>query len=242
VLKETGIPYVIIELNGETVRKAKLDGEPVVYGDATRQDILKLCQIHTANIIVFTISDPLAERNGVRLARQLSPAIRIIVRTRLVAEIDELYRSGADEVIPEEFETSIEIFTRVLEQYHIARNIINAQEKLVRGERYQMLRSKMKPTAVSDKMMRWLAAGTTEVFLVEQSSRAADRTVRELDLRKQTGAMIIAIVRGEKSHTNPAGGFHMLPGDSLVLVGSHAEIEKAFHYLESADEATKSDF
>jgi CPA2 family monovalent cation:H+ antiporter-2 len=239
VLKETGIKYVIIELNGETVRRAKRDGEPILYGDATRQDILMLCQVHTANIIVFAISDPLAERNGVRLARQLNPTIRIIARTRFVAEIDELYRSGADEVIPEEFETSIEIFTRVLEQYHIARNIINAQEKLLRGERYKMLRSKMKPTVVSDKMMRWLAAGTTEVFLVEDSSRAAGKTVRGLDLRRKTGAMIIAVVRGEKSHTNPPGAFRMLPGDSLVLVGTHADIEKAFHYLEATGEVSE---
>ncbi|MCZ6776513.1 MAG: cation:proton antiporter [Ignavibacteria bacterium] len=239
VLKETGIQYVIIELNGETVRRAKLDGEPILYGDATRQDILRLCQVHTANIIVFAISDPLAERNGVRLARQLNPTIRIISRTRFVAEIDELYRCGADEVIPEEFETSIEIFTRVLEQYHIARNIINAQEKLLRGERYKMLRSKMKPMVVSDKMMRWLAAGTTEVFLVEDSSRAAGKSVRGLDLRKQTGAMIIAIVRGEKSHTNPPGGFRVLPGDSLVLVGTHADIEKAFHYLEATEDVSE---
>ena len=235
VLTETGVPHIIIELNGETVKKASKEGKSILYGDATRTDILSICRIEQANVIVFAISDPLASRRGVTLARELNPRIHIIVRTRFVVEIDALYRMGADEVIPEEFETSIEIFTRVLERYHIARNIIVAQEKLLRGERYRILRTSARPEVLSDKMMRWLAAGTTEVFLVEDTSRAASVTLRQLDLRNKTGVTVIAIVRGERSTTNPPGDYVIQPGDSLVLVGNHADIENAFRYLEAKD-------
>jgi monovalent cation:H+ antiporter-2, CPA2 family len=234
VLRETGIQYVVIELNGETVARAQRHGENILYGDATRQDLLDLCNIATARVIVFAIADPSAVSAGVRLARQMNPRIHIIVRTRHVADLDELYRYGANEVIPEEFETSIEIFTRVLDHYHIARNIIIAQEKLLRGERYHMLRSPVKPSVVSDKMMQWLAAGTTEVFYVEERSKGDGKTIGELDLRRQAGATIIAVVRGEKSTTNPAADFLVLGGDSLVLVGTHADIERAFQYLEDS--------
>jgi len=88
---------------------------------------------------VFAISDPYATRTGARLARSLNSKLYVIVRTRLVSEVDELEKSGANEVIPEEFETSIEIFTRVLEQYRIPRNVVNAQIKVIRDENCSML-------------------------------------------------------------------------------------------------------
>jgi len=87
----------------------------------------------------FAISDPYATRTGARLARSLNSKLYVIVRTRLVSEVDELEKSGANEVIPEEFETSIEIFTRVLEQYRIPRNVVNAQIKVIRDENCSML-------------------------------------------------------------------------------------------------------
>ena len=47
---------------------------------------------------------------------------------------------GADQVIPEEFETSIEIFSRVLHEYHVPGNIIANQIQMVRFGGYKMLR------------------------------------------------------------------------------------------------------
>jgi len=239
VLKETGIQYVVIELNGETVRKARRVGQPIFYGDVTRKDILRLCAIETASTIVFAISDPKATMDGVRLARSMNPSIHIIVRTRTITELDALYKAGANEVIPEEFETSIEIFTRVLSRFHIPRNIIAAQERFIRGEGYRVLRTPARQQVVSEKMMHWLAAGTTEVFLVEEGGKAAGKTVLALDLHGKTGVNVIAIVRGEKSTTNPSPDFRIDPGDALVLVGNHAEIERAFVLLEFGTEVSK---
>ena len=65
----------------------------------------------------MAISDDAAARRIVTTAHALNPAAHIVVRTRHVAEVEPLYRAGANEVIPEEFETSIEIFTRVLMEY-----------------------------------------------------------------------------------------------------------------------------
>jgi len=48
------------------------------------------------------------------ITRRLNPKVHLIVRTRYLQEIEPLYELGANEVIPEEFETSVEIFTRVL--------------------------------------------------------------------------------------------------------------------------------
>ena len=236
VLKETGIPYVIVEISGEIVRRATQAGERIIYGDCTRLEIMEKCHAGTAGIVVFMITDPVAVQRGIRLVKQMNDDTDVIVRTDRVADIEELHRVGADQVVPEELEASIEIFVRVLEHYRVARNVINAQEKLLRGERYEVLRSKTSVPVVSEKLMQWLTAGTTEVFLVQEGSPSCGASIRQLDLRNRTGVTVIAVVRGEEPNTNPAPDSIIQPGDSLVLVGSHAHIEKAFQLLEGSAE------
>jgi CPA2 family monovalent cation:H+ antiporter-2 len=234
VLRETGTGYVVVELSGEAVRAARAAGEPVLYGDATRPEILRAAGVERARVAVFAISDLAAVRQAIRAARDLNPGIHIIVRTRRVAEIDELYRCGAGEVVAEEFETSIEILNRVLRQYHLPRNVVDAQEKVLRGERYEILRSPAGSGKVPSKLLELLAAGVTDVYFVAAGGPAEGRTLRDLDLRAHGGASIIAVVRGERPLTNPEPDLRLEAGDSLVLVGSHAEIQRAFDVLQGA--------
>lgn len=240
VLRAAHIPYRILELNGEVVRRALADQEPILYGDATRVEILEHAGIAEADVVVFAISDLEAVRRAIRLARRLNPKVRIIVRTRLVDEIEELHRQGADEVIAEEFETSIEIFTRVLEHYHIPRNIIRAETRALRGGGYEMMRS---PSAAKlpESFLDLLAAGTTEVFRLEEGSQAIAQTLHDLDLRRRTGVTVVAVVRGERSHPNPHPDLQLETGDHLVLMGSHAEMEQAFDLLEPPHETPVRD-
>lgn len=231
VLKGTGIPYAILDLNPETVKKAHQEGEPILFGDISNREILKLANIQKAKVIVFAISDPGATRRGVKIAKELNPDLYIIVRTRYVTEIDELYKLGANQVIPEEFETSIEIFTRTLEEFHIPRNLIDAQTKIIRSERYEMFRGPSKTPRSLEKIMDLLAAGTADTFYINKDSPAAGKSLGELNLRKETGATVIAIVRGEKSFTGPPVEFKIEEGDTLVLVGSHQDMDRAFRFL-----------
>ena len=234
VLRETHISYVIVELNSERVRRAQAEGEPILYGDATRREILLQAGIETAKVVVFALSDPTATRHGVRLARDLNPSAEIIVRARTVSEIQDLRQQGADQVVDEEFETAIEIFTRVLARFHVPRNIVRAQTRILRGEGYRMLRAPTLADGVSDAMLEALAAGTTDVFRVEPGSAAEKRTLQDLDLRRQTGASVIAVVRGDKTFSNPSADQVLESGDDLVLVGSHAEVDAAFQLLDKS--------
>ncbi|MEM7355901.1 MAG: cation:proton antiporter [Acidobacteriota bacterium] len=231
VLREVGISYVALELNGETVRRAQAEGEPVVYGDATRRELLEHVGIERASVVVLAINDPAAARRAVHLARQLNPKIEIIARTRLVKEIEELQALGADQVVAEEFETAIEIFTRVLTRFHVPRNIVRVQTRVLRGEGYRMLRAPSLIEGVSETLLEALEAGTTDIFRVERASASAGRTLLDLDLRRRTGASVITVVRGEESYPNPAADLVLEAGDSLVLMGSHDQVDKAFQLL-----------
>jgi CPA2 family monovalent cation:H+ antiporter-2 len=147
------------------------------------------------------------------------------------AEIEELRTLGADEVVAEEFETAIEIFTLVLQRYHVPRNVVRAQIRVLRGEGYRMLRSPDRGKGVSEAVLDALEAGTTDIFRLQRGSPVAGRSLRDLDLRRRTGATVLAVVREEKPHPNPAADTVLEAGDDLVLVGSHAEIDRAFDLL-----------
>jgi monovalent cation:H+ antiporter-2, CPA2 family len=237
VLREAGIGYFIIELNPVTVREAGEAGELIIFGDVSSRTILEEAGARRAKGIVFAISDPLMTRRGVKAARELNPGLFIIVRTRYVAEIDELLKLGADDVIPEEFETSIEIFTRVLEKYHVPRNVVDAEAKVLRGECYGMLRgacSAIRP--VTQRIADLLAAGTAETYFLGQGAWPAGKTLGDLDLRGRTGATVIAVVRGDGSFTSPGADFEIKEQDTLVLVASHKDMDRAFAYLATGED------
>ena len=228
VLRETAIPFVVLEMNTQLVHQAQAEGIPVLYGDATRPEILEACGIERAGMLVLAISDLAATRQAVRVGRRLNPGLYILARTRAVEEIPELQRLGADEVIPEEFETSIEIFCRVLERHHIPRNLIDAQVRMIRDESYGMLRDPSRPaTPALDRLAAILEGTLTETYLVQTGSRADGATLRALDVRRRTGASVIAIVRAGAATTNPTADSELRANDTLVVVGGHAALEAA---------------
>jgi CPA2 family monovalent cation:H+ antiporter-2 len=232
VLGEAGVGYVVLDLNPEAARAAAARGDTLIFGDVSSRTILREAGIDRARAIVFAISDPATTRRGVRAAREMAGDVFIIVRTRYASEIDELYALGADDVIPEEFETSVEIFTRVLERFHIPRNIIDAQVKVIRGECYGVLRGTCEAVRPSiDRISDILAAGTAESYFVSKGSWPAGRTLGVLDLRNRTGATVIAVVRGEESFSSPGAEFTVEAADTLVLVASHRDMDRAFHFL-----------
>ena len=113
----------------------------MLFGDAAQKEILERAGVEDAKIIVFAISDFSTVMRSLKAVRELSPSVEIIVRTHKFREIDDLCEAGADQVVAEEFESAIEVFTRVLNAYHVPRNVIRAETRALRGEAYQMLRS-----------------------------------------------------------------------------------------------------
>lgn len=233
VLKESGIPYVILEINANTVRKMKKRGEPIYYGDGTSSEILHKMGIHRAKVLVVAISDPAATRRIVQIARHENPHIYIIVRTRYVAEVDDLIKLGANEIIPEEFETSIEIFSRVLHHYHVPKNVMTEHIDNIRKNSYSALRTVELPKRHLAERHEFLKDIETETYLVKDGSNIIGHSIKELHLRAETGATVIAVQRGEEIHQNPSPDFVLKSGDVLLLIGKRKDVNNAIDYLES---------
>jgi CPA2 family monovalent cation:H+ antiporter-2 len=236
VLRRVDIPYVALDLNAETVRTAgRRDGEPIMYGDATRKEVMHRARLEHARTLVLAMSDAIATRRAVALAREMNSDIHIIVRTRYMAELADLYKLGANEVIPEEFETSIEIFARVLREYGVARNVIQREVEAIRGEGYQMLRDPSLPLLELQAIGKALGAAATETLFITRDSAAIGKTLGHLDLRKQTGATVIAALREGQSEINPGPDFRIAADDILVLLGSPEQIETAIEQINRAE-------
>ncbi len=231
VLKEVGIPYRVLEMDPDLVHSAKAEGEPIFFGDGTRPEVLQQVGIEKSRVLVIAISDPAATARLVSQARRLRADLYLIVRTRYVAEIDHLYRLGANQVIPEEFETSVEIFARVLQEYHIPRNVISIQVDLIRKEHYGTLRGIRLQGKELDALSQFLVGTTTDIFSILEKSPAVGKSLGEMDLAVRSGVSVIAVVREGKSYTHVGDSFKLAPGDMLILLGGHKALDDAGRIL-----------
>lgn len=231
VLKDADIPYVVLEMNSATVRKMRKRGEPIFFGDGTSAEILHHLHVHTARILVVAISDAAATRRVVQIARHENPQLRIIVRTRYLAEMNDLKAVGANEVIPEEFETSVEIFARVLHHYHIPKNAIHHRIEQIRNDNYTMLRGVRLPSKALSERQSFLKGLHTEILQVMPGSMADGRSIKALRLRAETGATILAVQRGDEVHQNPSPDFHLHAEDTVLVIGNRESVDKAMDYM-----------
>lgn len=231
VLKEAEIPYAVLEMNSDTVREMRKKGEPIYYGDGTSQEILHKMSVEKARLLVIAISDPVSTRRIVSIARHANPQIYIIVRTRYLIEVDDLKSLGADEVIPEEFETSIEIFSRVLHRYSFPRNAILTMVEKIRSNSYTALRSVEVPRRHLFDKYEWLPEIEIDGYRVEEGSHIDEKTIKDLQIRKKTGVTIIAVRRGKTVHTNPEPDFRLKKGDFLLFTGDRENINNALSYF-----------
>ena len=238
VLRAVGVPYMVLELNADVVRRAKAKGEKINFGDATRREVLLHAGIDQAWALVLAMSDAAAARRTVDLAHKLNSNLHIIVRTRYVSEITELFDLGANEVIPEEFETSIEIFSRVLHRYGTPRDLIEQQIARIREQGYEMLRSASSPALPMNSPAINLDGASTETVTVDELSPVIGKNLGELDIRGKSGATVIAVVNEGGTKISPGANYKLSAGDTLVLLGSRKKIARAVALIRPEQQTT----
>ncbi len=231
VLEDTEIPYVVLDLDGDTVRRESRNGVPIYYGDATNPSVLRHVRLEEARVLVLAMSDPFSARRAVRIARDLNPSLHIIVRTRYLKELEDLHQLGADEVVPEEFETSIEIFALVLRTYKMPPEFIVQKAEQVRREGYALLRRSTLPELAHHLRGGTLMDVEVETCRIEADSPAVGRTLAQLSIRPRTGASVIALTRGGTTESNPPEHKILEAGDVVVLLGSREQIRRAMGIL-----------
>ena len=231
VLREVEIPYVVLEIRGDVVKQEVGTGVPILYGDATNPTVLRNVQIDLAKVLVVATSDPFGARRMVQLARELNPSLHIVVRTRYLKEFEELQELGANEVVPEEFETSIEIFSLVLHTYKLSRDLILEKAEQVRREGYELFRRGELPELAHHLRSGSLTNVEVETCRIEEDSPGLGRTLSDLAIRQRTGASVIALTRTGTTYSDSLQTFTLEPEDVLVLLGTRDQIRFAMSFL-----------
>ncbi len=216
--KYASIPHCIIELNPDTVKEEYVKGEVIYYGDASQKAILHHANIEHADVIVITIPNPADTRRITQLAREMNPDIHIIIRTRFVQDMSALYKLGANEVIPEEFETSVEIFSRLLAKYLVPKEKIDEFVQDIRSHEYEMFRK----LSIHDDHYSKLAvkAPIPEFHMVtlSETSHLVKRTCAECAFGK-FNLRLLALSRDGIIHPDVPQDFEFRAGDILFFLG-----------------------
>jgi monovalent cation:H+ antiporter-2, CPA2 family len=226
-LEASGVDWLAMELNSDTVRRERAQGRPVYYGDATNSEALEHARIAQARALVVVTNDRAAVLRIVDTARRLSPTLFVIVRAHYLGEAAELEHIGVSEVVAEEIESGLEIVARVLRNASVPRNVIETRVEEAR-ERFGQ------PTAVSRPRTRGGNLGEEALsdleldsFLVRTGCPAMGKTLVQLDLRQRAGILAVAIRAGEELLHPPPIDRPLGEGDVVYAVGARPAIAGA---------------
>jgi len=233
VLASTGIRHVVIDEDASRIEVARAAGSRALLVDASDEQGLQLAKIDRAVAVIVAISDPDGTRAIVRACRSINANVHIIVRTRYVSEVEKLRALGADEVIPEEFETSLEIITRTLRLFGVAQNLVANQLRLLRDEAYRMLRDPAVRATDGRRLTALFAAGLSQTYMVLPDTYPDGKSIEELDFEREHVG-VAALLRDARALSPLPTKEPLQPGDTLLLVGAHEDLARMVARLDHA--------
>ncbi len=216
------LPYVSIVFDPASARARQMKGETVIYGDALNEPILRKAHTHTAEVVVISIGETITALGIIDKVRDLNKHAHIIVRSKNVSNIEDFYKMGANQVIPEEFETAIELFERVLKKLLIPKGEIESAISRIRDDNYGIFLEKEENDSVTltdmipDVEIVALKAGNYELF--------PGNSLKEIRLRKLYGLTVVAVKRDGEILENPGAGFIFNPDDVVYVLGKPERI------------------
>ncbi len=219
------LPYVAIAFDPAAVRQRQLKGDTVIYGDAVNVPILEKARIESAVIIVVSVGNLITAMSIVEKVRNLNKHGYILVRSKYVDDIEELYRIGADQVIPEEFETAIEIFGRILKKMLVPQHEITIALARIREENYGIFREQDDKKALS--ILKELPNIEINAFKVERGSPLIGKTMIEIQFRNRYKVTLIALLRNGVLMEHPEPDIIFQPNDTLYIMGKPEQIAEA---------------
>ncbi|WP_423128986.1 cation:proton antiporter [Gaoshiqia sp. Z1-71] len=223
--KHLDIPYISIVFDPGTVKKMQGRGETVIYGDATNEPILEKAHIQTADIVVLSVGNLIVATTIIERIRHLNPQIFIIVRTKYVSDVEELYRNGANQVIPEEFETAINLFDRVLNKRLIPQREINRVVAKIRDHHYGIFRDESDD---SNQIFKELPNLNIVALKVREGSGLIGKSIREIQFRKVYDITLLAILRKDDLMEHPDPDVSLQESDTVYILGKQEQIAQAF--------------
>ena len=223
--KYNNIPYISIVFDPAIVRKRQEKGESIIYGNAVNESILQKAYVNTAKIVLISVGDLITAMAITDKVRHMNKHALILVRTKHIEDIEELYRLGASQVIPEEFETAIDLFERILSNYLVPQNEINSTIARIRDDQYGIFYEKKE----SEKYIVLKEIQNIEIvaYRVGERSILKGKTLAESELRKRYGITLVALKREDELFDHPNSTTLLQKGDIAYILGKPEQIANA---------------
>ncbi len=223
VLHSYRVPVVVVELNASITQELEELSIPFVYGDALSRIVLLRAKLRDAKVLVVTIPDPVAAISIIDIARHYNPDIKIIARAHRSEDIDVFRATGANAVVQPEFEASIEITRLTLLSLNKADPEIQTALTSIREKRYSIFQ----PDISSSSMAQIIGIPHDEylgAWFKVTNDDVMGKSIKELDIRRATGATIAAIRRADNMMAYPGPDTELLSEDEIYVVGNPHEV------------------
>lgn len=229
MIKTMGLPFTSIVFDPDLARREMEKGNLTVFGDATFEPVLREAFAHTAELVIVSVGNLIIALSIVEHIRRMNKHAHIIVRTRHVTDIEELYKLGASQVIPEEFETAIDFFERILGKYLIPRMDIERAIARTREDNYGIFRDNTRVGGYS--LLKDIPDIEIAAARVGEESVFAGKTIAQTAMRKTAGVTIVAINHDGRISANPEPSSVIYGNDIVYLLGKPEMIALAINIL-----------
>ncbi len=232
--EQAKLPYVVIEMNPDTVKKYRKAGKPIYYGDAERVYLLEHYGVRKARSMVIAVSDNEAAHGITQTSRHLNPSLHIISRARFMSEVGELQKQGADEVVAEEFETAVELATRLLTASRVSAQDIGTLIRQAREKNYPALRDMIINEINLHPIQQKIPHLVMQEFVVERGSPLDGGSFEEAGVRAAVGVTVVALKREDSFIEHPDENFRFASGDEAYAFLSLEDAETARSFFSAS--------
>ena len=221
LLKNLGLPFVVIELDDHINEQARAAGIPVIYGDAGSPVVLEAAGVHTARLLLITVSAAIDVELIARQVQHSNPALHMVARAARRAQIELLRGLGVHEVVEPEFEAGLgEMVRQTLLHFGIAAAEIERLSDTVRDELYQPFQNPHSDTELLNRLRHARQTLEIEWFTLAADAPLVGHSIGNAAIRRQTGALIVSLIRDDTIQHNPAPELALAGGDSLAVLGT----------------------
>jgi len=223
--RQNGIEHISIIFDPEIAREKMLKGDLVVYGDAVNEPILRKAHTDTADTVVVSVGSIIPAMAIIEHIRNINKNAYIVVRAKLIRSVAQLYKAGADQVLPEKLEIAIDLLNRVLLRKLLPQKEINRILTHIRSTNLGEFVEK--DTVNQPSVLDELPAFNIMAVGVEKGAPSDGKSLKEMDLRKKTGVTLLAIKRNSSIIEHPGPSTILNAGDITYLLGTPEQINFA---------------
>jgi CPA2 family monovalent cation:H+ antiporter-2 len=214
--KKEGIQFISICFDPTLVREKQIQGEHVIYGDAMNDPILEKAHVEKADIIVVSVGEVIAASAIIENIKRMNPNAYIIARAKYIDDMELLYKLGASHVVPEKFETAIEMYKSILHKRLLPQRDISDQMRKIREDYYGVFRDAQNS---SSWFFEELPHFEINAYRVEEGAQIINQSLKEISLRRNMGVTLLAMKRDEEIIDHPEIDTKFQVGDCLYLLG-----------------------